>query len=165
MIPVEAYRRLLRKPTLWVQEFDEVFVPLSDKAVVETVGQRVENITCCIRRFVSTTGDAIWSGVGAPCGAVVRSWESYRRHVITGHLGCKRPTGGLTLKHSIREFCSAASQLLPLTRPTEAQLFAADPPRRKSLKRKRVASDEDIDNDIESDSECESRSEGEDDEV
>ncbi|CAG7851095.1 SubName: Full=Uncharacterized protein {ECO:0000313/EMBL:CCA74779.1} [Serendipita indica DSM 11827] len=122
--PIEAYKRLLQPPNLHVQRFDGLFVPLSDKAVVEVTNGIVQNVTCCIRRCVPTVGRPVWGQLGSPCGTVVRTWDSYRRHVICVHLGCGRPGKKETLQQSI-----------------QARLSAAQPSARR--KRKRVDSDED----------------------
>jgi hypothetical protein len=80
-----AWDRLLAKPALPTDDFDELFFP-SDQAA-EPFGQNGRR--CRIKASVTESGQAKWEP-HPPCGQELESVDSYRRHVINQHLACPR---------------------------------------------------------------------------
>jgi hypothetical protein len=87
--PVEAWKRFLKKPPLPTEEFDAQFFPPSDASLRTGHEHR-----CQVRARVTFAGRAKWEHSGGPCNAVLKSVDSYRRHVMLNHLGCHRHDSG-----------------------------------------------------------------------
>jgi hypothetical protein len=83
-----AWDRLLQKPALPTEEFDEVFFPPDQAAEHLGNGRR----RCRVKASVTRSGPAEWvpHPSNKPCGHKLDTADGYRRHVITQHLACTR---------------------------------------------------------------------------
>lgn len=104
VVPEAAWQRLcMQKPSLPTDDFDLLFLPPDDACL------RIGNMRCCqARARVTTTGRAVWKYSGMPCNAILKSVDSYRRHVIMCHLGCPRGDQN-KLANCIRELASSST--------------------------------------------------------
>jgi hypothetical protein len=76
----------MEKPPLPTEDFDAQFFPPDQAALRLNQKER----KCQVRAKVTTTGRAVWEYYHEPCNAVLKSGDSYRRHVVLCHLGCRR---------------------------------------------------------------------------
>jgi hypothetical protein len=83
--PAEAWKRCIQKPPLPTEEFRVQFFPPDDAPLRNENEHR-----CQVRARVTTTGRGVWKYSDGPCNAVLRTVDSYRRHIILCHLGCHR---------------------------------------------------------------------------
>jgi len=83
-----AWNRLLTRPALPTDDFDELFFPSDQAAKILDNGGRI----CRVKASVTKSGLAEWvpHPFDRPCDHKLKSADSYRRHVINQHLGCPR---------------------------------------------------------------------------
>ena len=94
MEPEAAWQRLREQnPPLPTDDFDTQFFP-PGKAAIRDKNER----RCQAQAKVTTTGRAVWQPLHGPCNAVLKSGDSYRRHVVLCHLGCRRAGGNKLVK-------------------------------------------------------------------
>jgi hypothetical protein len=87
VIPQAAWERLCAPgPPLPTEEFDPQFFP-PDQASQRT---NKDGRVCQVRAKVTNTGPAVWMPSDGPCNRILKSGDSYRRHVVLCHLGCQR---------------------------------------------------------------------------
>jgi len=87
--PEAAWYRLCNtEPTLRTEDMDAQFFPPDQAALRNGNGEFI----CKVRAEVTSEGPAYWNYTTEPCNAVLKCGDSYRRHVVLCHLGCKRGT-------------------------------------------------------------------------
>lgn len=87
MWPEAAWHRLCQQNApLPTEDFDAQFFPLDQASVRIDKNER----QCKARAKVTTTGRAVWEPSKGSCNAILKSGDSYRRHVVLCHLGCRR---------------------------------------------------------------------------
>jgi len=86
-VPEAAWQRLCKyDPPFQTEDFDPQFFPPDQASVRLDKNER----QCKARAKVTTTGRAVWQHSHWPCDAILKSGDSYRRHVVLCHLGCRR---------------------------------------------------------------------------
>lgn len=90
MYPVIAYKWLLSPSVKRSTYHLERLLFPSEQRARSTVEKWFE---CQLRGSIAPNGAAIWNHSGRACRHVLKTIDSYRRHIIQHHLGCRRQRG------------------------------------------------------------------------
>lgn len=84
-----AYERLLQRPVLNTDHIDYLFFPCDQWARILAGGSR----QCRVAARMTYSGSPVWENIGKPCEHVLKTGDSYRRHILLCHLGVRREDG------------------------------------------------------------------------
>jgi hypothetical protein len=96
--PISIYRRLLTASTS-TRELEQLFFPQEMRSIKEG-----KNIKCRLKASVSFHGTT-WQQSDLPCSVTFRSFDHYRKHILSKHLGCRRQ-GNKTQRQLLGELCT-----------------------------------------------------------